>query len=305
MAAPHNRPPQSGEALVRHGLAETPVSYGRQVWRRFRRNRLAVAGALVLLTLMLVTLFSPVLAPHDPNAPALKKIYAKPSAEHPLGTDQLGRDSLSRLLVGGRIPFLVAFTSVAIYLTVGVVVGGVAGYFGGWVDGVLMRLADVVLAFPYLLLILTLAAVFGPGVGNLILIFSLSTWPVPARLVRGQFLSIRELEYVEAAHAMGLPRWRVIWRHMLPNAVAPLIVFATLDIATIVLTESVLSFLGLGVRDPLATWGNLLTEATSFSVLKDMPWLWVPPGLAIFLAVLSFNYVGDGLRDALDPRLKL
>lgn len=292
------------EENLRQGLANKPVSSGVLVWRRFRRNRMAVAGLVVLVVLGLISLLAPYISPHDRDKPNLKAIDSPPSAEYLLGTDYAGRDNLTRLLWGGRVSYTLALTCVGIYMVVGAVIGAVAGYFGGWIDNVLMRLVDIVSSFPFILLALTIVALWGPSIVNLIFAFVFLSWPVPARLVRGQFLSLREQEFVEAAHAMGASPLRIMMRHMMPNALAPLIVQATLNIAGIILSEAVLSFLGFGVRDPIPTWGNMLTAAQSIAILKEHPEQWIPPGLAIFLSVLSINFVGDGLRDALDPRLK-
>ncbi len=294
--------------LIRQGLSESPGTWAKAVWMRFRRNRTALLGAFVLTVLVLVTLFAPVITKAalgwGRDEIDQRAIRAAPSVVHPLGTDSVGRDQLTRLLYGGRVSLSIALGTVVIYMAIGIAVGAVAGYFGGWIDNVLMRLVDVVLSFPFLLLALTIAAIRGPGIENLVFSLVAISWPVPARLVRGEFLSLRERDYVEAARATGALPTRIMFRHMLPNALAPLIVQATLDIASIILIEAALSYLGFGVRMPIPTWGNMLSEAQNMAVLTRMPFLWVPPGLMIFLTVMSINFVGDGLRDALDPRLK-
>lgn len=294
--------------ILKQGLSQSPSTWGKMVWRRFRRNRMAVAGAVVLAILLFMALFAPLITQSTTgwgrDEVDIKYTLAEPSARHPLGTDSVGRDNWTRLLYGGRVSLGIALSVVLIYMVIGTMVGAIAGFFGGWIDNVLMRLADVVLSFPFLPLALTIVAIRGPGLENLILSLTFLSWPEPARLVRGMFLSLRETDYVEAARATGARPIRIIFRHMLPNAMAPLIVSATLNVAYIILTEAGLSYLGFGVRMPLPSWGNMLTEAQNLAVLTRMPWMWLPPGLMIFLTVLSINFVGDGLRDALDPRLK-
>nr|WP_245302693.1 oligopeptide ABC transporter permease [Symbiobacterium terraclitae] len=278
------------------------------VFRRFLRNRMAIAGATILLILILISLFAPLITQATlgwgRDEIDIRYIRATPSARHPLGTDSAGRDNLTRLLYGGRVSLSIALGSVAIYMVMGIAIGSVAGYFGGWVDNVLMRLVDIIQSFPFLMFALTIVAIRGPSVSNLVFAIVFLSWPVPARLVRGEFLSLRERDFIEAARAMGVSGFRMIMRHLLPNAMAPLIVNATLEVAGIILAEAGLSYLGFGVKQPIPTWGNMLSEANSMAVLQTMPWTWLPPGLMIFLTVLSINFIGDGLRDALDPRLK-
>lgn len=293
-----------GEADLQQGLAERAVGSATVVWRRFRRNRLALVGLVILVFLGLISILAPYISPHERDKTNLRLINKPPSAEHLLGTDYVGRDNLTRLLWGGRVSYTLALVCVAIYMVFGALIGAVAGYYGGVIDNVLMRLVDIFISFPFFLFALTIVALWGPSKLNLVGALVFLSWPVPARLVRGQFLSLREQDFVEAAHAMGAAPWRIILRHMLPNAMAPLIVQATLDIAIIILTEAALSFLGLGVREPEPTWGNMLTVAQSIAVLREHPEQWIPPGVAIFLSVVGINFVGDGLRDALDPRLK-
>lgn len=294
----------NNEEELKHAVAASADTFAKAVWRRFTKNKLAVVGAAILLFLTLISILAPLLAPYGRDDFNLMAGFAKPSATHLLGTDDTGRDTFTRLLYGGRVSLYIAVTCVVIYMVFGVAVGAAAGFFGGVVDNVLMRLVDVVVSFPFIPLLLTIVAIRGPSVANLIFAICFLSWTVPARLVRGEILSLREREYIQAARAMGAPSVRIIWRHLLPNALAPLIVQATLDIAYIILTEAILSFLGFGVKDPIPTWGNMMTEAQSLTVLTTRWNLWVPPGLAIFLAVLSINFLGDGLRDALDPRLK-
>lgn len=278
-------------------------SLGSLALRRLLRDRRAVAGLVILLALSLASALAPLLAPYDRDATDVLHVEEPPSAAHLLGTDELGRDVLSRLLWGGRVSLSVGVVSVTLSVGIGTVLGALAGYYGGWVDAVVMRLADMVLAFPFFPLALTLSAVLGPSIYNTMIVIGALSWTGVARLVRGEFLSLRGREFVQAAAAMGAPDRRIIARHLLPGAAAPLLVAATLGMASAILGEAGLSFLGLGVPQPVPSWGNMLSGALSYRVLLLEPWLWVPPGVLIFLAVLSINLVGDGLRDALDPRL--
>lgn len=293
---------------LQYGAWESPSSQLRATWRRFRRNRMAVAGAIVLLLLIMMSILAPVITKYTlgwgRDEVDIRYIRAAPSLRHPLGTDFAGRDTMTRLLYGGQVSLGLALSTVAIYMVVGIAVGAAAGYFGGWVDTWLMRLVDVVQSFPIVLLALTIVAIRGPAISNLVLAIALLSWPTPARLVRGEFLSLREREFVQAARATGAGAFRIMFRHLLPNAMAPLLVAATLDVANVILIEAALSYFGFGVPQPVPTWGNMLTEANNQAVLTRMPWLWAPPGFMIFLTVMSINFVGDGLRDALDPRLK-
>jgi len=246
------------------------------------------------------------LAPHSPTAIDPVAFQAAPSATHPLGTDSVGRDVLSRLIFAARVSITVGVLAVAMYVVIGTAVGATAGYYGGKMDLVLSRIMDVMLSFPPLIIILFAVSVFGrPSIWNVILVLGLLGWPALARLVRGQFLALRDLEYVLAARANGSSDARIVLRHMLPNALAPVLVAATFGMANAILVEAALSFLGLGVQPPTPSWGNMLTDAQSLTVLERMPWLWVPPGFMILISVLSINFLGDGLRDALDPSLRL
>lgn len=275
---------------------------GRGVWARFRRHRLALLGGAILATLVFLAVFAPWVAPRDPYGVDLGAYRSPPSRQYWLGADSSGRDVLSRLIYGARVSLSVGIVAVGIYTVIGVFVGVLAGYYGGWVDHVVMRLADVVLSFPILLLLITMVAVVGPSLWNVMLVIGLVGWPPLARLVRGEFLSLRTREFVEAAQACGARDARTIFVHMLPNVVPTIMVNVTLGVAQAILIESAMSFLGVGVPPPIPTWGNMLTDAQSLTILRHMPWLWVPPGLMIALSVLSINFVGDGLRDALDVR---
>ncbi|HEY7032277.1 MAG TPA: oligopeptide ABC transporter permease [Thermomicrobiales bacterium] len=288
------RPAELGLQERRHGTG---------VWRRFRRHRLALIGSTILLLLAISAIGAPLIARHDPYAIDLSAYQSGPTRHHILGTDSAGRDVFSRLLHAGRVSLSVGLVAVTIYTAIGVALGALAGFYGGWVDSLVMRLADVFLSFPSLIIIITLASVLGPSIYNVMLAIGLLGWPPIARLLRGELLSLREREFVLGARASGCGGARLIFRHLLPNAMAPVIVAATFGIAYAILIEAGLSFLGLGVQPPTPSWGNMLTDAQSLTVLESMPWLWLPPGVMIALAVLSINFIGDGLRDALDPYL--
>jgi len=282
--------------------AERVPRADRGVWGRFRKHRLATVGAVLLGLLVVASLAAPLIAP-SPFRTELRSLKKPPTAAHWLGTDAAGRDIYARLVYAGRVSLSVGLVAVAIYMTIGIVLGAVAGYFGGVVDGSVMRLADVFLAFPSLIVIITLVSILGPDIRNIMLAIGLLGWPPIARLVRGLFLSLRERDFLLAGRTIGASNGRLIFRHLLPNALAPVIVAATFGIAQAILLEAGLSFLGLGVQPPTPSWGNMLTDAQSLTVLESMPWIWVPPGIMIALAVLAINFIGDGLRDALDPYL--
>jgi peptide/nickel transport system permease protein len=262
---------------------------------------LAVVGAAILLVLTVLSIGAPLFSSQDPYRTDISQYRKGPTSERILGSDGSGRDVWTRLLYAGRVSLAVGLVAVSIYTVIGVVLGSLAGYHGGAIDSTIMRLADVVLAFPSLIIIITLVSVVGPSIWNIIFVIGLLGWPPIARIVRGQFLSLREQEFVVASRTVGASNGRIIFRHLLPNALAPVIVAATFGMAGAILLEAGLSFLGLGVQPPRPTWGNMLTDAQSLTVLQSMPWLWVPPGAMIALAVLSINFIGDGLRDALDP----
>ena len=271
-------------------------------WRRFCRNKLAIAGLVILVLFVLSAIFAPFLTPYDPNRANLRERNQPPSKEHPFGTDDMGRDILARTLYGGRISLSVGLVSVGISLRIGVVVGAIAGYFGGFVDTLIMRLADIFYSFPFLILAITISAIFGPSIYNTMIILGVLSWPGPARLLRAEFLKLKTTDFVAAATALGARPGRIMFRHILPNAFSPLLVSATLQVASSILSEAGLSFLGLGVPPPAPSWGNMLNRARPLHVLAGMPWMWIAPGIAIFIVVLSINFVGDGLRDAFDPK---
>jgi peptide/nickel transport system permease protein len=271
-------------------------------WKAFRRNQLALVGGAVVVVLAVLAVFAPVLAPWDPHRPDVKKILDPPSARHWLGTDQLGRDVLSRMLYGARVSLAVGFVSVGIAALIGIVLGATAGYAGGAVDGTVMRLVDLMLVFPRFFLLLAVLAFLRPSIWTIMAVIGLTGWMGVARLVRAEFLALKEREFVLWSQSVGASGFRVVWRHILPNAMAPVLVAMTLGIPAAILTESGLSFLGLGVQPPYATWGNILNEGKD--AIEIGWWLSFYPGVAILITVLSYNLFGEGIRDALDPRLR-
>jgi peptide/nickel transport system permease protein len=286
------------EGLAAAAAHDTPW---RGSARAFARNRLAVLGLILIAVLYLVALFAPVLAPFDPAAQGpLDQRWSAPSATHPLGTDQLARDVLSRVLHGARVSLSVGLVAVAISTTLGVFVGALAGYLGGWLDGLLMRVVDVVVSFPRLVLLIAVIALFRPSLVLVMVVVGLTEWPTTARLVRGQVLALRDAEFVQAARALGFSGPRVMLRHVVPNALGPAIVAATLGVGHVIVLEAGLSFLGLGVRPPTPSWGSMVADG--LRSLETAWWVATFPGLAIVTAVVAFNAVGDGLREALDPR---
>jgi peptide/nickel transport system permease protein len=292
--------------MKRSGPRITGASFWALALRRFRRHRPAVAGLVILAGIAVTALAAPLLAPYNPTTIDPGAFQAGPSHLHVLGTDSVGRDVLSRLIYAARVSLTVGLLAVAIYAAIGTTVGSLAGYHGGVADVLLSRLMDIVLSFPPLVIILFAVSVFGkPSLWNVIIVLGLLGWPGVARLVRGQLLTLRDQEFVQAARASGAADVRVIERHLLPNAMAPVLVAATFGTANAILVEAALSFLGMGVQPPTPSWGNMLTDAQSLTVLERMSWLWMPPGFMILISVLAINFVGDGLRDALDPSLKL
>jgi len=274
----------------------------RVFWRTFSRNQLAVGGGVVVLILVTLAVLAPVLAPWDPNRPDTKKILNAPSRSHWLGTDPLGRDVLSRVLYGSRVSLAVGFVSVGIAAAIGVLLGAAAGYHGGMVDNIVMRLVDLMLVFPRFFLLLAVLAFLKPSIWTIMTVIGLTGWMGVARLVRAEFLTLREREFVIWSESVGAGALRIIFRHILPNAVAPILVAMTLGIPAAILTEAGLSFLGLGVQPPYATWGNILNDGRDY--IEIAWWLTLYPGLAILVTVLSYNLVGEEIRDALDPRLR-
>jgi peptide/nickel transport system permease protein len=281
------------------------ISPGRRTLKRFMSHRLAMIGALILAVMTVCAIFAPLLAPYDPNAINLIHISEGPSSAHWFGTDNVGRDILSRVLYGARISLSVGVVAVSIYLTIGFLLGAIAGYAGGFVDSMIMRFTDIMMCFPTFVLILILVGMVGPNIFNIMLVIGLFGWPGIARLVRGQVLQLRELDYVLAARALGGTSKYVMFRHILPNVIGPLTVAGSLGIAGAILAEAGLSFLGLGVVKPMPSWGSMLSDARNPSTMATQPWLWITPGLLISLAVLSANFIGDGLRDAFDVKSRI
>lgn len=274
----------------------------RSVFRQVMRHRMAALGVYVVLILFLAALFAPLIAPYDPDAQDLYNVLMGPSATHWLGTDNLGRDLLSRLLYGARISLFVGIVSTIAAAAIGIAVGLFAGFKGGVADAVIMRVTDAFLCFPPLIFIVAMSAVLGPGIFNVMLSFALFGWTGFARITRGQVLVVRELPFIEAARSSGVPQLALAFRHILPNTLAPIIVAVSITVGSAILVESGVSFLGLGVQPPTASWGRELR--VGFTYLEIVPLFSIAPGILISLAVLSFNFIGDGLRDALDPRLK-
>jgi peptide/nickel transport system permease protein len=274
-------------------------------WHEFRKNRLAVLGLYLMLALYIATLLGPYLTPYEPNI--IENIAATrhlpPSPEHLMGTDKFGRDVLTRVLYGARISLSIGFIAVAISVTLGTAVGAISGYFGGTVDTVLMRFVDTLISFPRLVLLIAVIALFEPSIFLVVVVLGLTLWPSTARIVRSEVLSLRQREFVQAAYALGLNAPRIIFRHVVPNVMGPVIVAATLGLGNIILIEAGLSFLGMSVQPPTASWGNMIEDGREF--LVQAWWTATFPGLAIVVTVVAFNLIGDGLRDALDPRLRM
>ncbi len=275
-------------------------TYMQTVMRRFRAHHLAKISLVILVVVGLAALFAPVVAPYDPDA-IVGTFSGAPCKEFILGTDQIGRDVFSRLLYATRISLLVGILATVISTVIGVVLGLIAGYFGGVADMILMRFTDMVMSFPYILLVLVAAAIFKPGLWSIILILGFVDWPGVARLVRGNVLSLRETNFVKGNVVAGMPLRHILFSEILPNTVAPILVYATSVMAISMLDEAALSFLGMGVQPPMASLGNMLNGAQSITVLTSQPWLWLPPGIMIVVLVISINFVGDALRDAFDP----
>ncbi len=265
-------------------------------------NKLGLAGLTIVTIAFFVAIASPLLAPYEPAEIHMATRLTPPCRAHPLGTDHLGRDIASRMAYGARISLSVGFMAVAISIIIGVLIGSIAGSYGGLIDTILMRFVDIMMCFPAFFLILTVIALLGPNIWNVMFIIGLTSWMGTSRLVRAEFLSLKERDFITAARALGLPNRRIIFRHILPNALAPVFVSATLGVAGAILTEAGLSFLGFGVQPPTPSWGNILTEGRLY--IFDAWWLTVFPGLAILITVLAFNLLGEGLRSRLDPRLK-
>lgn len=268
--------------------------------RQFSKNRLAAIGGAFVLLVFIVSILAPVLSPYDPSAIDIKNILIGPSLAHPLGTDDLGRDVLSRMIWGGRVSLKVGFVAVGIATLIGVILGSIAGYYGGAVDSLIMRAVDIMLSIPTIFLVLAVIAILEPSIINIMIVIGLTSWMEPARLIRAEFMSVKEREFVIAARALGANDFRIMLKHVLPNGLSPILVSATMGVGGAILIESGLSFLGLGVQPPTPSWGSLL--ASGKDNIEIAWWLSAFPGLAILITVLGYNLLGEGIRDALDPR---
>jgi peptide/nickel transport system permease protein len=294
---------QTDQGIAPSPIEEAGESFTHAAWRRFRRHRLAMVSLALLVVIGLVAIFAPFIAPYDPNAIDFNAVAQGPSWHHLLGTDGIGRDVLSRLIFASRVSLTLGISAAIISSVVGTVLGAVAGFYGRWVDTLIMRFVDVMLSIPTLYLLLFAAVTFTIDLASLTLIIGLTSWMGTARLVRGQILSLREVDYVQAARAAGAKPRRLMFRYLVPNAIAPVIVAGTLAVGNAILAESALSFLGLGLQIPTASWGTMLSGFED--VIYTQPYMLIWPGMAIVITVLLVNLVGDGLRDALDPRSKL
>lgn len=274
----------------------------RWFWSTLSRNHIAVFGLSIIIIMIVLAVLAPYIAPYGYEKMVLPDRLQPSSAKHLLGTDQFGRDILSRMLYGARASLLVGLGGVAIAICIGVLLGAVAGFYGRWVDEIIMRIMDILLAFPYIILAVALMAMVGPSLRNIILVMGITRTPRFARVTRGSVLTLKEMDFVTAARALGQRDWRILTRHILPNCLTPIVVMASLSVATAILTESALSFLGLGIQPPQASWGTMIADGRRF--MLDAPWIATFPGIAISLTILGYNLFGDGLRDALDPKLR-
>ena len=279
-------------------------SYWSGVVDRFNKNKLAVVSFYILLLLIFACILVPMLSSQTMYSTNMDNIKQPPSLNHLLGTDDIGRDLLVRLFYGGRVSLGIALAVTVLECIIGIFFGALAGYYGGAIDSIIMRICDIFNSFPFLIICITIVSVFGNKLINLILVLSFLSWPSIAMIVRGQILTLRELEYMEACEALGISDRRRIMKHLLPNVMAYVIVYATLGMASVILTETSLSFVGLGVTIPTPSWGNMIQEARNLASIQNKWWYWIPPGITIFLTVICFNIVGDGLRDAIDPKMK-
>ena len=287
-----------------HAIPTPARGLASLAWRKFRRHKLALTGSIVLLVIAFVSYGAPLLTGYDPNAIDILARNQTPSLAHWLGTDGTGRDILTRLFYAGRVSLTVAIMAVALAALIGITIGSLSGYYGHAVDTVLMRFTDTIMSMPMVIIAIALVAVLGPSLRNVIILFGILGWPPMARVVRGQFLSYREAVFVEASQALGATDRRIILSHILPNSIGAIVVTSTFDAGRAILLEAGLSFLGLGVQPPTASWGNMINTAQTVTIIQSYPWLWLPAGLMIVATVLCLNFVGDGLRDALDPRMQ-
>lgn len=302
--SPYELQEDGGSAAAVTAAAKPTSSKRKQrsrILRRFRNHKLAMIGLVVFLIVLILAIFAPLVTRYDPNEINLRDKYLAPDSKHLLGTDRIGRDVLARVIFGARVSLLVGVGGVALAGAIGITLGGISGFLGGKLDRVLLKISEIIISFPALILILMLVAIMGQSLRNIILIFGFTGWVGFYRLVRARFLSIREEEFVEALKAFRISTFSIMFRHMLPNTLGPITVNVTLSLAGMILREAGLSFLGLGVPATTPSWGNLMMAAQSMDVVRNHPWLWIAPGLMISITVLSINFIGDGLRDALDP----
>ncbi|PKR77664.1 peptide ABC transporter permease [Halalkalibacillus sediminis] len=292
--------PESGPAKSQESRSPFQLAL-----RRFMKNRLAVVSVFVLFVIVIICIMAPLLTDHDPEKTNLLLLEKGPSDEHLLGTNGQGQDNFSRLLYGGRISLIVGFSAMFFTLAIGVTLGSIAGYYGKKVDNLIMRAADIMLMLPFLVLVLTIMAIIDKvTIGIFVTIIALTSWPNLTRIIRGTYLSLREQEFVLGARAIGASDFRIIFKHFIPNAMGPIVVNATLMMAVYIIIESGLSFIGFGIPNPTPTWGNMISEAQNIRILRNHPEAWIPPGVAILITVLAINFIGDGLRDAFDPKSK-
>ena len=287
------------------GVRFQTVSPARRAVQRFLRHRPATISLALLAVLTLLAVGAPLVQHYPPDVIDLTNASAPPSLVHWLGTDEVGRDIWSRTIFAGRVSLSLGFVAALFAAVIGTILGCIAGFMKGWVDSIIMRFVDVLMTMPSILVLLVVVMYVGPGLEKLMIILPAMGWTGSCRLIRGQVLAVREMDFVTAARCLGYPVWRIMFLHVLPNAFAPILVSITLGVGEVILAESGLSFLGLGVQPPTASWGNMLAAATDINVLQHMPWMWLPPGLLIIITVLCVNFLGDGLRDAIDPRMVL
>lgn len=285
--------------------SQASISPNQLAWNKLKRNKIAIIGILMLILFICLSLLAPFIAPYGYDEIDLMNMESPPSKIHLMGTDDLGRDILSRLLYGGRVSITVGFLASFSQIVVGTIIGSISGYFGGKIDTIIMRIVDIIMCFPFFIVAIVMASFMGPSMKNIIIILAVIYWTQVARIVRAEVMSIKKREFIEAAEAFGLNDLEIIAKHIIPNVIGPVTVYATLAIANGILTEAALSFLGMGVNPEVPSWGNMLSAAQSMRALESQWWLWIPPGLLVLLTVLSINFLGDGLRDALDPKTQV
>ena len=294
------------ESLLEAQLPESAYSPRARMWRRFRRHKLMYVGVIILTVFALTSILAPwTTFGRDPTKTNLRARNLTPGGEHWLGTDGVGRDAWARLVYGGRVSLSIGLVVVTISVSLGSLLGGISGYYGGRVDVLIQRFQELVALFPALILIIAVVSMVGQSIYNIMIVLGLVGWTGICRLVRGQFLSVREYAYVEAARSMGASNWTIMWRHIFPNVLPPVIVWATFGVGGAIMTEAGLSFIGLGVKAPASSWGQMMNAAQTFTTLTTRPWRWIAPGLCITLTMIAINFVGDALRDAMDPRMIL